>query len=99
LGSDWNDHALCLYKASSFHGLVERANGIILLGISKSLVGLPKEKCVDELMKVDWTHNTTTSRVMGFTPFKLLFGDEAMTLEEFKRTSTRIICKAKSDVY
>jgi hypothetical protein len=26
---------------------------------------------------VVWSHNTTISRSTGFTPFKLLFGDEA----------------------
>ena len=33
-------------------GLVERANDIILLGITKSLVGLPKGKWTEELIKV-----------------------------------------------
>jgi hypothetical protein len=28
-----------------------------------------------------WSHNTTTSRSTGFSPFKLLFRDEAITLE------------------
>jgi hypothetical protein len=31
---------------------------------------------------VVWSHNTTVSRSTGFTPFKLLFGDEAITPEE-----------------
>jgi hypothetical protein len=35
-------------------------------------------------------HNTTTSRSTGFTPFKLLFGDEAITPEEAKTGSIRI---------
>jgi hypothetical protein len=34
------------------------------------------------LIKVVWSHNTTVSRSTGFTPFKLLFGDEAITPEE-----------------
>jgi hypothetical protein len=36
----------------------------------------------DKLMKVVWNHNTAISRSTGFTPFKLLFGDEAITPEE-----------------
>lgn len=43
------------------NGLVGRSNGIILLSISKSLVGFPKGKWVDGLMKVVWSHNMTTS--------------------------------------
>jgi hypothetical protein len=39
------------------------------------------------LIKVVWSHNTTTSRSTGFTPFKLLFGDEAITPEEAKAGS------------
>jgi hypothetical protein len=38
---------------------------------------------------VVWSHNTTTSRSTWFTPFKLLFGDEAITLEEAKTWSIR----------
>jgi hypothetical protein len=33
---------------------------------------------------VVWIHNTTISRSIGFTPFKLIFSDEAITLEEAK---------------
>jgi hypothetical protein len=56
------------------NGLVERENRKILLGITKSLVGLPKGKWTEELIKVVWNHNTYVSRSIGFTPFKLLFG-------------------------
>jgi hypothetical protein len=59
--------------------LVERENDIILLGFIKSLVGLPKGKWTEELIKVIWNHNTSVSRSTGFTPFKLLFRDEAVT--------------------
>jgi hypothetical protein len=53
-----------------------------------------KGKWVDELPKVIWSHNTTVSRATGFTPFRLLFGTEAMTREEIKNESTRVL-KAK----
>jgi hypothetical protein len=66
------------------NGLVERANGIIMTGIMKLIFNQPRGKWSDELIKVAWSHNTTASRSTGFTPFKLLFGDEAITLEEAK---------------
>jgi hypothetical protein len=46
---------------------------------------------VDELPKVIWSHNTTVSRATGFTPFRLLFGTEAMTPEEIKNESMRVL--------
>jgi hypothetical protein len=81
-------------KHPQSNGAVERANGIICTGISKCLVGLPKGKWVDELPKVVWAHNTTVSRSTNFTPFKLLYGEEAMTPEEIQfqgpRTNIKI---------
>jgi hypothetical protein len=67
-----------------FNGLVERANGIFLLGITRSLVRLLKGKWTEEPIKVVWNHNTSVSRSTGFTLFKLLFRDKSMTLEEIK---------------
>jgi hypothetical protein len=46
---------------------------------------------------VVWSHNTTTSRSTGFTPFNLLFGDEAITPEEAKSGSIRIIASAEDE--
>jgi hypothetical protein len=71
------------------NGLVERANGIIMTGIMKLIFNQPRGKWPDELIKVVWSHNTTISRSTGFTPFKLLFGDEAITPEEAKAGSIR----------
>jgi ribonuclease HI len=64
------------------NGLVERSNGIIITGIMKSIFNQPRGKWPDQLIKVVWNHNTVGSRSTGFTPFKLLFGDEAITPEE-----------------
>jgi hypothetical protein len=66
------------------NGLVERANGIIMTGIMKLIFNQPRGKWPDELIKVVWSHNTTVSRSTCFTPFKLLFGDKAITPEEAK---------------
>jgi hypothetical protein len=50
-----------------------------MMGIMKLTGFIP-----DELIKVVWSHNTTISRSTGFIPFKLLFGDKAITPEEAK---------------
>jgi hypothetical protein len=71
------------------NGLVERANDIIMTGIMELIFNQPRGKWPDELIKVVWSHNTTISRSTGFTPFKLLFGDDAITPEEAKAGSIR----------
>ena len=60
-----------------------------MTGIMKLIFNQPRGKWPDELIKVMWSHNTTVSRSTGFTPFKLLFGDEAITPEEAKTGSIR----------
>jgi transposase InsO family protein len=77
--------------------LVERANGIIMTGIMKLIFNQPRGKWPDELIKVVWSHNTTISRSTGFTPFKLLFGDEAITPEEAKAGSIRTVASAEDE--
>jgi hypothetical protein len=67
---------------------------MIFSRIKKCLFDQKKGKWVDELPKVIWSHNTTVSRATGFTPFRLLFGTEAMTPEEIKNDSMRVL-KAK----
>jgi transposase InsO family protein len=67
------------------NGLVERANGIIMTEIMKLIFNQPRGKWPEELIKVVWSHNTTVSRSTGFTPFKLLFGDEAITQKKLKQ--------------
>jgi hypothetical protein len=79
------------------NGLVERANGIIMTGIMKLIFNQPRGKWPDELIKVVWSHNTTVSRSTGFTPFKLLFSDEAITPEEAKTGSIRTTTLAEDE--
>jgi hypothetical protein len=79
------------------NGLVERANGIIMTGIMKLIFNQPRGKWPNELIKVVWSHNTTTSRSTGFTPFKLLFGDEAITTEKAKVGSIRTIASSEDE--
>jgi transposase InsO family protein len=79
------------------NGLVERANDIIMTGIMKLIFNQPRGKWPNVLIKVVWSHNTTTSRSTGFTPFKLLFGDEAITPEEAKAGSIRTVASAEDE--
>ena len=44
-----------------------------------------------------WSHNTIASRTIGFTPFKLLYGEEAMLLKEIKHQSLHIIKQALAE--
>jgi hypothetical protein len=80
--------SLVYHKQSN--GAVERANGLIFLGIKKCLYDQKKGKWIDKLSKVIWIHNTTMSRATGFTSFRLLFGTEAMTPEEIRNESLRV---------
>jgi hypothetical protein len=64
----------------------------------KLIFNQPRGKWLDELIKVVWSHNTTVSRSTGFTPFKLLFVDEAITLEEAKTGSIRTTASAEDEV-
>jgi ribonuclease HI len=90
-----------IYFASVRHpesnGLVEMANGIIMTGIMKLIFNQPRGKWPDELVNVVWSHNTSISRSTGFTPFKLLFGDEAITPEEAKAGSIKTVASAEDE--
>jgi hypothetical protein len=79
------------------NGLVERANEIIITGIMKSIFNLPKGKWPDELVKLVWNHNTVVSRSIVFTPFKRLFGDEAITPEEARTGSIRTLASTEDE--
>jgi hypothetical protein len=68
-----------------------------MTGIMKLIFNQPRGKWPDELIKVVWRHNTTTSRSTSFTPFKLLFGDEAITPEEAKAGSIRTTASTEDE--
>jgi hypothetical protein len=63
----------------------------------KLIFNQPRGKWPDELIKVVWSHNTTVSRSTCFTPFKLMFSDEAITPEEAKTGSIRTIALAENE--
>jgi hypothetical protein len=68
-----------------------------MTGIMKLIFNQPRGKWPDELIKVVWSHNTVVSRSTSFTPFKLLFGDEAITPEEARTRSIRTKTSAKDE--
>jgi hypothetical protein len=68
-----------------------------MTGIMKLIFNQPRGKWPDKLIKVVWSHNTTMSRSTGFTPFRLLFGDEAITPEEAKAGSIRTVASAEDE--
>jgi hypothetical protein len=41
------------------------------------------------MLQVVWSHNTTVYRATNFTPFQLMYGAEAVLLEEVKHRSFR----------
>jgi hypothetical protein len=47
-------------------------------------------------LKAVWSHNTFVSRATKFTPFKLMFGEEAITIEEIKFKSAKTMAEAVS---
>ena len=57
-----------------------------------------KGKWADLLPEAVWALNTTECRATGFTPFRLLYGSEAMTPQEIKHGSPRTSASAVPDV-
>jgi hypothetical protein len=68
---------------------VERANTLIFEAIKKILKGEKKGKWTEAMPKAVWSHNTITCNATNFTPFRLLFGADAVLPEEFKHQSLR----------
>jgi hypothetical protein len=66
---------------------VERANALIFVAIKKILEGQKKGKWAEVMPRAVWSHNTTVCRATNFTPFRLLFGVEAILPEEIKYQS------------
>jgi hypothetical protein len=56
-----------------------------ILSRKKILEDKPKGKWAEELPRAVWSHNTSVCRVINFTPFRLLYGEEPVTSEEIKQ--------------
>jgi hypothetical protein len=80
------------------NGVVERANGKIFTAIKKRLLDDKKGKWANQLPEVVWALNTTKCREIGFTPFRLLYGSEAMTPQKIKHGSPQTNTSAIPDV-
>lgn len=64
------------------NGAVESTNGNVFNAVSKAVVGLAKGKWVEVLPSVLWSIRTMVTRPTGFSPFRLLYGVEAVTSKE-----------------
>jgi hypothetical protein len=67
---------------------------LIFEAIKKILEGEKKSKWAEVMLKIIWSHNTIVSRTTNFTPFRLLFGAEAVLPEEIKHKSLRTMTEA-----
>jgi transposase InsO family protein len=80
------------------NGVVEHANRKNFSAIKKRLIDDKKGKWAEQLPEVIWALNTTESRATGFTPFRLMYGSEAMTLQELKHGSPQTSTEATPDI-
>jgi transposase InsO family protein len=72
---------------------VERANGMILQGLKPRIfdrLNKSGHKWLQELPAVVWSLRTTPSRAMGFTPFFVLYGVEAVLPTDLEYGSPRV---------
>jgi transposase InsO family protein/ribonuclease HI len=90
------DHHIRVDWAAVAHpmtnGQVERANGMILQGLKPRIYNdLNKfgKRWMKELPSVVWSLRTTPSRAMGFTPFFLVYGAEAILPTDLEYGSPR----------
>jgi hypothetical protein len=76
------------------NGQLEKANGLILAGIKPRLVE-PLERSagcwVEELPSVLWSLRTTPNRSVGFTPFFLVYGAEAVLPTDIEFDAPRVV--------
>ena len=72
---------LASFSHPQSNGQVERANGLILSGIKPRLEAPLRRAAgawAEELPSVLWSLRTTPNRSIGFTPFFLVYGAEAV---------------------
>nr|CAH66249.1 OSIGBa0101A01.5 [Oryza sativa] len=73
------------------NGAAERTNGKILEALKKRLEGAAKGKWLEEMLSVLWALRTTPARPTKFSPFMLLYDNEAMTPAELGANSPRVM--------
>lgn len=91
------DYGISIDYASVAHpkanGQVEWANGLLLAGLKPRLYKELKDyggKWIDELPKVVWGLRTQQSRAIGYSPFFLVYGSEAIFSVDLIWNSPRI---------
>nr|AAL93083.1 putative polyprotein [Oryza sativa Japonica Group]ABF96863.1 retrotransposon protein, putative, Ty3-gypsy subclass [Oryza sativa Japonica Group] len=72
------------------NGAAIHTNGKILKALKKRLEGAAKGKWPEKILSVLWALRTTPTRPTKFSPFTLLYGDEAMTPTELRTNSPRV---------
>jgi transposase InsO family protein len=75
------------------NGQVERANGLILVGLKPRLYEELEDygsKWIEELPKVVWGLRTQVSRATGYSSFFLVYGSEVVLLANLIWTSPKI---------
>ncbi|MCO5564715.1 hypothetical protein L7F22_018382 [Adiantum nelumboides] len=80
-------HSIPYYP--QLNGLVEKANGIIL-GIIRKMVKNKTKLWDDFLDGALWAYQTTYKEAMDFTPFHLVYGQEALQPIELKIPTIRL---------
>jgi hypothetical protein len=76
------------------NGQVEKGNGLILAGIKPRLVETLEHSAgcwVEELPSVLWSLRTTPNHFLGFTPFFLLYGAEAVLPTDIEFDALRVV--------
>jgi transposase InsO family protein len=82
------------------NGQVEKANGLICAGLKKRLLRPLKRVAgawVEELPSVLWSLRTTPNSSMGYKPFFLLFGAEAVLPTDVRYRAPRVVAYVKED--
>jgi transposase InsO family protein len=75
------------------NGQVEWANGLLLVGLKPRLFDEPKDyvgKWIYELPKVVWGLRIQQSRVVGYSPFFLVYGTKAILPTDLIWNSPRV---------
>ena len=77
------------------NGLVEKVNGIIVKMITKQVHNKPKD-WDRHLQAALWSYQTSFRTSLGYTPFHLVFGKEALLPIEVQLSSLRVLASGES---
>ena len=78
-----------------FNGLVEKVNGMIVKMITKQVHNKPKD-WDQHLQAALWAYRTSFRTSLGYTPFHLVFGKEALLPIEAQLSSLRVLGSGES---